>query len=341
AMYRTGQLDVTVVRQPDLEALKQSHPQCHYQDYLSNVASALFMRTDQPPFQDVRVRRAISHALDRQGLIDAVAIRGEPTPAVPRGLTEWSLPIEQLGAGARYYQYDPSEAKRLLAEAGVPQGFQTQLTVTGGFGRDVLDAAQLVQRYLKDVGIEATLRRQEYGAYLATTRAGKFEGLVYAPFTLAWEPHTTLYTTYSPGQPINAGHVNDAQLTAMLTEQQRTKALAARKQLIFAIQRYAAEQQYYVYTYSAMITVSWQPYVKHYAPSLTWDIGGPAAALWLERESPRRDPRQKMPLASSHCCCQPWCRRVVLPPRAPAEPPYGVRGAQAGPTPPRLTGRGH
>ena len=65
AMYRTGQLDVSVVRQPDLEALQKSHPQCLYQDYLSNVASALFMRTDQPPFKDVRVRRTISHAIDR------------------------------------------------------------------------------------------------------------------------------------------------------------------------------------------------------------------------------------------------------------------------------------
>jgi peptide/nickel transport system substrate-binding protein len=73
----------------------------------------------------------------------------------------------------------------LLAQAGFPQGFQTQLTATGGFGRDVLDAAQLVQRYLKDVGIEAALRPQEYGVYVATTRMGKFEGLAYAPFTIA------------------------------------------------------------------------------------------------------------------------------------------------------------
>src|SRR5262249_53581037 len=45
------------------------------------------------------------------------------------------------------------------------------------------------------LGIAAPLRRQEYGADLATPRAGKFEGLVYAPFTLAWEPHTPLYIT--------------------------------------------------------------------------------------------------------------------------------------------------
>ena len=80
------------------------------------------MRTDMPPFNDVRVRRAISHAIDRQALIEAVWGRGAPTPAVSRGLVEWSLPIDQLGAGAKYYQYDPKEARRLLAEAGLSQG---------------------------------------------------------------------------------------------------------------------------------------------------------------------------------------------------------------------------
>ena len=158
AMYRTGQIDCGPwhwwsVRQQDLETLKKSHPNLTYQDFLSNVTSAIFMRTDMPPFNDVRVRRAISHAIDRQGLIDAVWVRGAPTPAVARGLVEWSLPIDQLGVGAKYYQYDPREARRLLAEAGYPAGFKTQITVTPGFGRDLIDDAQLVQQYLKDVGI--------------------------------------------------------------------------------------------------------------------------------------------------------------------------------------------
>jgi|SoiMethySBSTD1v2_1073268.scaffolds.fasta_scaffold762409_2 hypothetical protein len=59
--------------------------------------------------------------------------------------------------------------------------------------------------------------------------------------------------------------------------------LEARKQIIFAIQRYVAEQQYKVYLACHMLTGSWQPYVKNYAPNQTLDFGGRAAALWLER----------------------------------------------------------
>jgi peptide/nickel transport system substrate-binding protein len=288
AMYRTGQIDCGPaagwgVRQQDLEALKKTHPHLNYRDILSIVTQVIMMRTDQPPFNDVRVRRAISHAIDRQGLIESVWGRGEPTAAVGRGLVEWALPVDQLGVGEKYYRYDPQEARRLLAEAGYPKGFKTQLTVTNGLGRDLVDDAQLVQRYLKDVGIEAELKLQEYGAYFATTIQGKFEGLVRGPFGIAWEPDFPLYRTYAADSSWNMGHVNDAIITAMLKEQRRTKDLEARRKIILDIQRYAAEQQYYVHLLVPMVTASWAPYVKNYGPNITFDYGSRVAALWLDR----------------------------------------------------------
>jgi peptide/nickel transport system substrate-binding protein len=288
ALYHTGKLDCGPghywsVRQQDLDALKQTHPHLRYQDYLGTSIVTLYMRTDQPPFTDVRVRRAMSHAIDRQAILDAIYLRGEPTPAVPRGLPEWSLRIAQLGAGAKYYEYDPQEARRLLTEAGFPKGFKTQLTTSPGVGPDLVDAVQLAQRHLKDVGIEAQLHLQEWGAYMATTFQGKFEGLAMSPFATIAVPHGSLYGMYMPDHPLNKAHVNDPKITAMLREQMRTQDLEARKRIIGDIQRYAAEQQYYIYTNSTMITGSWQPYVQNYAPNATWDYGGRAAALWLER----------------------------------------------------------
>jgi peptide/nickel transport system substrate-binding protein len=222
-----------------------------YRDFISNVTTGIYMRTDKPPFNDVRVRHAISHAVDRQAIIDAVYLKGEPTPAIGRGLTEWSPRIDQLGAGARCYRHDPKEARRLMAEAGFPQGLKTQLTVTGGYGSDVMDSFQLAQRHLKECGIDAELKVQEYGAYIGTTFRGKYEGLAMRPFSIAWEPHSTLYGMCMPEQSRNSSHVADPKLISMLKEQMRTKDLAARRKLIFDIQAYAAEQQYYVYLYSA------------------------------------------------------------------------------------------
>ena len=286
AMYRAGQLDCGpmewwAVRQSDLEALQKSHPHLRYQDCQSSGGTMLALRTDQPPFNDVRVRRAISQAIDRQGLIEAVWGRGQPTPALGPGLTEWSLPIDQLGTGTQYYQYNPQEARRLLAEADFAKGLQTSLAATSGIGTDHLDAVQLIQRYLKDVGITAALKLQEFGAYVATTAQGKFEGLAYGRFPLAWNADRPFYNGYIRGD--NMSHVNDPTFAAMFKAQRHTQDVEARKHIIFDMQRYAAEQQYYIYLNSNMYTASWQPYVKNYAPPITQDYGGRAAALWLER----------------------------------------------------------
>ena len=288
AAYRTGQLDAGpwhfwTVRQADVDSIKKSHPQLVYQDFLSSVTQVIYMRTDKPPFNDLRVRRAISHAVDRQAIIDSVFLKGEPTPAVARGLTEWSLRIDQLGPGAQYYRHDPKEARRLLAEAGFPQGLKTQLTTTSGLGSDLVDAVQLAQRQLKQSGIETELKIQEFGAYASTTLVGKFEGMVMAPLGIAWEPHSPLYGLYMPEQPRNSSHVSDPKIIAMVKEQMRVKDIETRRRLVFDIQRYAAEQHYYVYLYSVGLMGSWQPYVKNYAPSPSFDYGNRAASLWLDR----------------------------------------------------------
>jgi len=95
-----------------------------YRDFLSQSASAITMRTDMPPFTDVRVRRAISHAIDRQALIEAVWVRGAPTPAVSRGLEEWTLPIDQLGAGQSTTSTIRRRPDACWRKPGIPRGLR-------------------------------------------------------------------------------------------------------------------------------------------------------------------------------------------------------------------------
>ena len=160
---------------------------------------------------------------------------------------------------------------------------KTQLNVTGGYGADIVDAFQLAQRQLKEGGIEAELKIQEYTAYVSTTALGKYEGMAMGPFSISWEPHSVLYGMYTPEQPRTSSHVADPKIVAMLKEQMRTKDVEARRKVVFDLQRYAAEQQYYVYLYSAMITGSWRPHVKNYGPNISFDYGNRAAELWLDR----------------------------------------------------------
>jgi peptide/nickel transport system substrate-binding protein len=147
------------------DTLKTRRPGLKTAEFTSNVVSDVFMRTDKPPFNDPRVRQAVSLAIDRKGFIDAtlegVGVVNGPMAAA---LADWALPIAELGEGARYYRYDPAEAKRLLAAAGHPKGFQASVCFATYGSTQLVDQMQLVLKYLKDVGIDAKLDQKEYGA---------------------------------------------------------------------------------------------------------------------------------------------------------------------------------
>ena len=266
------------------DTLKQKRPKLQTMEYAANQMSHIYMRTDKPPFNDVRVRRAISLAFDRQGLLDAVAEGvGVLNPAVPSAFKEWSLPVDQLGEGAQYYKHDPARAKKLLAEAGYPNGFQATVSYATYGSTVQVDALTLVLKYLKDIGIDAKAIQQEYGAYIASTFYGKYESMAFGPQTPFLEPDNFLFGPHMPGELKNQSHVNDPVLADMLIRQRRTADVAKRREVLHDIQRHLAKQQYYVYAASGVYIGVWDGALKNYSPNLGYDWGGRVTAAWLDR----------------------------------------------------------
>ena len=266
------------------DTLKQKRPRLRTVEFPANVMSHISMRTDQKPFSDVRVRQAISLAIDRQGILDATAEGvGVYNPPVPAALKEWSIPMDQLGEGAKYYKFDPAEAKRLLAAAGYPNGFPGSVCFTTYGSTVLVDAMQLVLKYLKDVGIDAQLDQKEYGAYISTCFYGKFDSMTYGPQTPHLEPDNFLFGQYYPEEVKNQSHIKDPVVADMLVRQRRTFDPAKRRDLIYDIQRHLAKQQYYVQTASGVYIAVWEDALKNYGPNLGYDYGGRLAAAWLDR----------------------------------------------------------
>jgi peptide/nickel transport system substrate-binding protein len=266
------------------DTLKQRRPNLRTLEFPSNVMAHISMRTDQAPFSDVRVRQAMSLALDRQAIIDSVYEGGGVMNApVPAALRDWALPVDQLGEGARYYKHDPAEAKRLLAAAGHPNGFPMSLCFTDYGSTVVVDYAQLVVKDLRDVGIGAKIDQKEYGAYIATCFYGKFDSGAIGPQTPFLEPDNFLFGQYYPGETKNQSHINDPVAADLLVRQRRTADAAKRRDLIHEIQRHLAKQQYYVQLPSAMAIGVWEGALKNYSPNLGFDYGGRLMAAWLDR----------------------------------------------------------
>lgn len=265
------------------ERLPARRPGLRTAEIHDSSAFVVYMRTDKSPFNDAKVRRAMSMAINRQEIVDSVLEgAGVINPPIPAALKEWSLPVDQLEAGAAAYHYDPAEARRLLAEVGYGTGFQITMYFTS-YGRTYQDMLQLVVHHLRAVGIDANLSFKEYGAFVSTVPFGRFEGMALGAFPPAIQPYTPLFSRYYPGQAPNAAHVDDPTLTGLLDEIAGARDPAKRRELVYAFQRRAALQQYYIHLPSGIHTAAWDRTLRNYAPNMSYDYGGRLVAAWLTR----------------------------------------------------------
>jgi peptide/nickel transport system substrate-binding protein len=276
-----------VLRRLDLEVARQRKPGLQTAEFILPNMNMTWMKLDQAPFNDLRVRRAMAMATNWHDLVAANAWahgHGVPNPAIPAAFHDWSIPLSDLPPeGRALYDHNIPEAKRLLAEAGYPNGFSTPVETTAGYGTDYMDGVQATLANWKAAGIETDLKLKEYGAFLASTLVGKFEKLAVGLFGSWTDPDSYLYRLYVPGQPSNVGGVDDPKLTEMIKLQRRTFDTRKRREIIFDIQRYLSKQVYYHYGPSFKVVVAWDAAVKNFAPNIGHDYGGRLMAAWLDR----------------------------------------------------------
>ncbi len=185
------------------------------------------------PLKDVRVRRAIALAINRPAIVERL-LQGAGEPAgqmVPRGMVGWDPEIAPP-------RFDPDEAKRLLAEAGYPQGFR--ITLTAPNNRYVEDSrtAQTVAQFLSRVGINTRVdvlpanvfftraARREFAFFLigfGTTTGDSYPGL------------SQVLATYDRDRglgALNRARYSNPRFDALLVEAQAQTDPAAREALL-------------------------------------------------------------------------------------------------------------
>ena len=285
AAFRTKQLDVTgSVTSTLLPTVTSTNPDAVVESQLGLTMNQITFNQAIKPFDDLRVRQAVSMAWDRVGMGEAfypygIAIAG----AYPSTLFGSMSSEEAL----KLKPFDATAAKKLLADAGYPNGFDVQLLTTDGYGPNFVNQAQWVQQDLKEVGINATLRILDYATYFSTFAAEDYE----MSFGLGTGFLTTdewLQALYKTGGPRNWFNLSDPRLDALITEQRGIVDKDDREKKLQEVSSYIVENvanPIFGFQYTGLLVS--QPYVHNmythpqYARPFMADV-------WLSKDAPGR-----------------------------------------------------
>jgi peptide/nickel transport system substrate-binding protein len=225
-------------------------------------------RLDTKPWSDVRVRRAVALAIDRQGFMKAMYPEGAELVGGPIPPTShYAIKIEALGEAGRWYRYDVAAARKLLAEAGYPNGVKTRLVTTSGYGPEYLSRTELLKDMLARIGIEASIVVQEYPVWIAKTYKGDYEGLVHLPNWTLGEEDEWL-ATYTPGDTRNHIHMDDPKTTELVKAIREAPNDQTRAKLIGQFLRTFHDQQYRVFLPMPTLLTVVGPHAKGYVPTI-------------------------------------------------------------------------
>ncbi len=173
AKLQKGECHVMPYPNPaDLDAMRKD-PKVTVLEQAGLNVGYLAYNTTKKPFDDVRVRKAINMAINKQAIIDAVYLSSGVAAKNPIPPTQWSY-----NNAIKDDPFDPAAAQKLLAAAGLPNGFTTDLwamPVQRPYNPNAKRIAELMQADLAKIGVKAEIKSFEWGEYRKRMQAGEHQ----------------------------------------------------------------------------------------------------------------------------------------------------------------------
>ncbi len=293
AQFRAGNLDYSGLNASDLVDTKQAVKDVQLYGVVAQQNNYVYFDSDpsSPWAKDDRVRQAVSMSLDRDALTDVgyeikklraagIDAQGPWNNIIPAGMTRFWLDPQSKDQGdtARFFKYDPAEAKKLLAAAGFAEGFSTVYQYTANrYGKAFNDIGEATNGYLNQIGIKTSVDIQDYNSkYFTQTFVGNFKGIAYGletPFSEAGPYAIRLFTD----NPNNHSRIKDPVLEKLAHDQQLESNEEKRKQIFWDIQRENAKHMYYIPNQAGAATTwtGYQPYIRNGVEYQTSGYGAP------------------------------------------------------------------
>jgi peptide/nickel transport system substrate-binding protein len=265
---RTGKIDLMfTMNNRQHEDMKKTTPQLIWSKMLASGFAMIALRFDKKPFDDIRVRRALNMAIDRKALGNFMSggIYELVNLPYPKTYTSVYTPLNQLPPAVQeLYEYNPEKAKKLLAEAGYPNGFSFKCQY-GGSSTETMDYLSMIVSYMAKIGVKMELDVMDYVSGLSRmTKKTHAEAFWYT--TDFGPPLVIIRKTFVTGQTWNASLISDRHIDETyerlisdqnLTEKQRDAELKK-------LGVYILEQVPGIILNGSYYYAAWWPWVKNY-----------------------------------------------------------------------------
>ena len=233
AEIETGTSHVAGATEPTNVERIESHDAIELDQTPSLGLSYVGFNVEKEPLDDPLVRQAISHAIDREAIIDGI-YEGVGTPAegpLAPGVFGYDENVEGI-------QYDLDRAKELMAEAGQEDGFELEI-LTNDDNPQRVDTAIYIQEALEELNIDVSVQQLEWGAYLETTAAGDHDMFVLGWSTVTGDADYGMYALLHSsmhGDPGNRSFLSNDNVDALLEEGRTETDPDARQEIYSELQ---------------------------------------------------------------------------------------------------------
>jgi peptide/nickel transport system substrate-binding protein/oligopeptide transport system substrate-binding protein len=285
ADFLQGDLEEALIPSGKLEEVRTNPQYQKYQRVRKPTLSILYLgfNTQDKPFNDKRVRQAFNYAVNKEAILrDITRMEGLPaTGALPSGMRGHNPDL-------RGYDYDPAKAKRLLAEAGYPDGAGLPPVHIWTASKAESTKVELAayQRYLAEIGVQTEIRYEsDWPMFLKMLEAGKAH-----MFRLSWasripDPDDSLWHLFhSKSQRVSNFMFYDNPSVDKLLEQARQELdYAQRIALYREVESIILDDAPWIAQYYHVFQHLYQPYVQGMEVSLLGDWAVPLKKIWLKK----------------------------------------------------------
>lgn len=231
------------------------------QRFLALSSNQIQFNTARKPFDDVRVRRAMTMALDRNALVEVVwGGEGQWDGPVPTAMKDWA--VENPPADLPWLKQDVAAAKKLLTEAGFPNGFSTTMNFGTPYQEQV-KMAQVAAAQWKEIGVNVELKGVD-GPSWNRLQAEKNFDLMCVTFITYEDVDFYTYGFYYPGAGRNIGGWDNKEITELLDKQRQTTSKEERRKVLLDVQKKIADQAWVAYGTTGFTYGVVQNYVKNF-----------------------------------------------------------------------------